>query len=185
MRNHGLVPTPVVHDDDPSSRIRCPSVSLLLPRSTICDAMVRIMAAGRSPGNSRYPHHTGEPSSIQPSPIRWQSQQADGHGLLTEDAGDSRQIAFGEFSANVDDASWSSALAAEPGPRVIPLDSSTCMLWCAIALGALVRGQPLAHVGAFVPSISLALSFVFHHNAPCIDIHLPHKIGSATAGSFF
>eukprot|EP00903_Cladosiphon_okamuranus_P012449 g11660.t1 len=26
-----------------------------------------------------------------------------------------------------------------------PQDSSTCQLWCAIALGALARGRPLAH----------------------------------------
>lgn len=33
-----------------------------------------------------------------------------------------------------------------------PQDSSTCQLWCAMALGALARGRPLDHVGGKISS---------------------------------
>lgn len=41
---------------------------------------------------------------------------------------------------------WREAELAGDGAR--PCDASTCLLWCAIALGALVRGCPLKDVGA-------------------------------------
>ena len=40
---------------------------------------------------------------------------------------------------------WSKAVTA--GGAVLPRTTSTCLMWCAIALGALVRGIPLTHVG--------------------------------------
>ena len=40
---------------------------------------------------------------------------------------------------------WSKA--AHAGSATLPRTTSTCLLWCAIALGALVRGSPLTHVG--------------------------------------
>ena len=41
---------------------------------------------------------------------------------------------------------WHGAEAAEDG-GTRPRNASTCLLWCAIALGALVRGCPLTNVG--------------------------------------
>jgi len=40
---------------------------------------------------------------------------------------------------------WSKAVLATNA--VLPRTTSTCMMWCAIALGAIVRGTPLNHVG--------------------------------------
>ena len=40
---------------------------------------------------------------------------------------------------------WSEAVTAEN--RVLPHTARTCILWCAIGLGALVRGCPLIDVG--------------------------------------
>ena len=117
---------------------------LVLPRSTVRDAMVSIMLAGGPPRHGHH-RHSGAPSPFQPLP--WHQQEAVGEGH--EDA---RQSDFGEISTNVDEDCWSSnTLAAENKTRALPRDSSTCMLWCAVALGALVRGHPVAQVGLSPP----------------------------------
>ena len=70
-------------------------------------------------------------------------------GLVGEDADGGLRQAVAESSDRMDGSGdWSNALAAENGPGVLPRDASSCVLWCAIALGALVRGTPLDHVGA-------------------------------------
>lgn len=111
--------------------------------------MVRIMLAGESPQQRHNHHHSGKPLPFQPSPIRCQGSEADRLGLVGEDSDDSRQGAFGEISTNVDGSCWSNALAAESGAQMLPRDSSTCILWCVVSLGALARGHPLAQVGVF------------------------------------
>ena len=40
---------------------------------------------------------------------------------------------------------WNMDVAAPDA--TLPRTTSTCLMWCAIALGALVRGIPLTHVG--------------------------------------
>ena len=40
---------------------------------------------------------------------------------------------------------WSKAVPARSA--ALPRTTSTCLMWCAIALGALVRGIPCTHVG--------------------------------------
>lgn len=102
--------------------------------------MVSIMLAGGPPRHGHH-RHSGAPSPFQPSP--WHQQETIGEGHE-----DTRQRDFGEISTNVDEDCWSSnTLAAENETRALPRDSSTCMLWCAVALGALVRGHPVAQVG--------------------------------------
>ena len=50
---------------------------------------------------------------------------------------------------------WGETMAArnEPPPR----DAATCIMWCAIALGALVRGCPLSLVGIAATASSSSL----------------------------
>ena len=67
-------------------------------------------------------------------------------GLVGEDADGGVRQAVGESSNAIGSSGWSNALAAEHGSGALPRDPSTCVLWCAIALGALVRGIPLDHV---------------------------------------
>jgi len=52
---------------------------------------------------------------------------------------------LGSSSVRRTEGSLSEAVAAVNRP--LPRDSKTCILWCAISLGALVRGCPLADVG--------------------------------------
>lgn len=137
-RNHGLGSCEIVTSP---SRMRCPALPLLLPLSIVRDAMVSIMLAGGSP---QYRNHSGASSPFQPSPLHEQ-------GLVGEDSDDTRQGVFGEMSAKVDEGCWSNALAADRGSQILPRDSSTCILWCAVALGALVRGRPVAQVGRYLP----------------------------------
>ena len=48
-------------------------------------------------------------------------------------------------TVRTEEASWRKAVTTRDAAP--PRDASTCILWCAIALGALVRGYPLPHVG--------------------------------------
>ena len=113
--------------------------------------MVRIMLTGGSKRDPPQQHDGGTPSSLQSSPTRCQGREEDKHGFVGEDVDDARQAAFGERSADVDGSCWSNALVVvdERGAELLPRDSSTCILWCAVALGALVRGHPIAQVRAF------------------------------------
>lgn len=130
-----------------------PAVALLTPPpSTVRDAMVRIMLTDESPECPSRHHHREAPSPFQPSPTCCQGKEDNKHrGLVGEGYDDTRQPAFGERSTNVDESWWSSALVDARGAQALPRDSSTCTLWCAVALGALVRGHPLSQVGAFLP----------------------------------
>ena len=107
--------------------------SCLLPRaySIVRGAMVSVLLAGAS---LQHHHHPRTPLPSPSSP-----------GLVEEDIGGVRHAVDGSSDAT-DDSAWSSALGAESGSGVLPRDPSTCVLWCAIALGALVRGVPLDHV---------------------------------------
>ncbi|CAN0425356.1 unnamed protein product [Pylaiella littoralis] len=54
---------------------------------------------------------------------------------------------------------WDQAVLA--GDGALPHDSSTCLLWCAVALGALVRGCPLTNVEGYVDLAQVSLSHCF------------------------
>ncbi len=62
-------------------------------------------------------------------------------GMLVEDGSQQATESGSQASGR-----WSEAVAT--GERALPRNASTCLLWCAIALGALVRGCPLSHVGS-------------------------------------
>ena len=111
--------------------------------------MVNIMTAGRSSSYPRHDQNRGAPPLFQPSP--WQEQ-----GLVGDECDDVAHSGSGEITTNVDGSLRNNALVAESGNPRLPRDSSTCMLWCAVALGALVRGYPLAQVSACSQVISLA-----------------------------
>ncbi|CAM9613649.1 unnamed protein product [Ectocarpus sp. 12 AP-2014] len=51
-------------------------------------------------------------------------------------------------SVRTEEACWRNAVTTEDA--TLPRDASTCILWCAIALGALVRGYPLPQVQRYV-----------------------------------
>ena len=102
-----------------------------------------MLAGGASP---QHEYHTGAPSAPHVLP-----------GLVEEDAGGYVRQAVGESSDEIGDSAWSSALAAENGPGAMPRDPSTCALWCAIALGALVRGYPLGQVRVIYLAWSVVL----------------------------
>eukprot|EP00903_Cladosiphon_okamuranus_P019499 g17932.t1 len=109
---------------------RCLGFLSLASESIVRGAMVKVMLAGASLQHKR---HLGTPSSSHSSP-----------GHVGKDAG-----GVGESSEDMDGSDWSNALAAEKGPAALPRDPSTCALWCAIVLGALVQGYPLDHVKSF------------------------------------
>lgn len=100
--------------------------------------MVGVMLAGASPQQ----HH--QPGALSRSHLP--------PALVGEGAGSVRR-AVGESSHTVGGSGWSNALATGNGPGALPRDASTCGLWCAIALGALVRGFPLDHVGFGIPTV--------------------------------
>lgn len=106
--------------------------------STVRGGMMGVMLAGAS---RQYQYHPGAPS---PSHIS--------SGLVGEDAAGVRQ-ATGKRSCADGGSVWSNALAAGPGSGALPRNTSTCSLWCAIALGALVRGMPMDHVGRGIPTL--------------------------------
>lgn len=126
----------------PPACARPSALLLLLPRSTIRGAMVNIMLAGGSPQHHLH-HHSARPLLFQPSST-WCE-----HGFV-----DTTQDCFGDISAKKEASDWSDAPpVAEGGTPRLPRDSSTCILWCAIALGALVRGHPIPQVGLFLSSL--------------------------------
>lgn len=120
--------------DAKTSFPRSRRANLTPPRvhSTVRGAMVGVMLAGAS---LRHQLHAGAPSAPQPPPA------------LVEGIAGGVRHGIGGNSHDVDDGGWSSALAAENESGALPRDTSTCVLWCATALGALVRGVPLDHVG--------------------------------------
>eukprot|EP00752_Nemacystus_decipiens_P002826 g2634.t1 len=109
----------------------------LTSESTVRGAMVSIMLAGAAIQHHQE-YHRGLHSPSQSSP-----------GLVGDDSGAVRRQVVGESSDAVVDSAWSSALAAADGPAALPRDPSTCALWCAIALGALVRGYPLGQAKSY------------------------------------
>eukprot|EP00752_Nemacystus_decipiens_P006693 g6017.t3 len=119
--------------------------------STVRDAMVRIMLAGRSANCAHQGHrHNRARLPFRALPIGRQGRKGFEQELGGEGFEGAGQTAFGEINTNVHGGYQSKALAAARGTRVVlPCDSSTCILWCAIALGALVRGHPLSEVGRY------------------------------------
>lgn len=111
------------------ARVRA-TLTLPSAHSTVRGAMVSVMLAGSS---LQHQHRPGGPSPSHSSP-----------GIVGEDAGGVRQAAGERRVTSY--SGWSSALAAETRSGAVPRDPSTCILWCAIALGALVRGFPLDQV---------------------------------------
>ncbi|CAN0428352.1 unnamed protein product [Pylaiella littoralis] len=60
---------------------------------------------------------------------------------------------------NLSGGHWDQAVPAGGGPLLH--DSSTCLLWCAVGLGALVRGCPLTHVEGYVDLAQVSLTHCF------------------------
>eukprot|EP00752_Nemacystus_decipiens_P006691 g6017.t1 len=120
-------------------------------QSTVRDAMVRIMLAGRSANCAHQGHrHSGARLPFRALPICRQGRKGFEQELGGKGLEGTRQPDSGEINTNVHGGCQSKALAAERGTRMLlPRDSSTCILWCAIALGALVRGHPLPEVGRY------------------------------------
>ena len=127
---------------------RSPSLLLSPPRSTIRGAMVRVMLAGGPRQQCPYRRHRSRGR-----------EEEDEHGLDGEDLDDSLHTAFGDTTASEDGSCQSDALTAESETSTMPRDSSTCILWCAVALGALVRGYPLAQVVVALLFSPLCLSY--------------------------
>lgn len=99
--------------------------------STARTALVSILLA-------RTPQH----SSSRPPPPACRAQE----GIRRVEDGDSRTLeAAGQ-------AYGRSGKAPKAHVQLSTPNSSICQLWCAIALGALVRGAPLANVGRIPPS---------------------------------
>lgn len=122
-------------------------------------------------GSSQYPrrrhhHHSGTPSPLQPPPLRESRPIGEGG----DDA--LRQSTLPEMRTNVHGSGESDALAAERGTRTLPRDASTCTLWCAISLGALVRGHPLAQVRLYGVYVSpfLSAAFCLVRSAPMVSL---------------
>lgn len=65
---------------------------------------------------------------------------------------------------------WSAAVTA--GSAALPRDASTCILWCAIALGALVRGRPLSQVGGVIVGL-VAEILCLSPNTVCAQLAFP------------
>ncbi|CAN0428305.1 unnamed protein product [Pylaiella littoralis] len=55
---------------------------------------------------------------------------------------------------------WDQAVPAGGG-TTLPHDSITCLLWCAVALGALVRGCPFTNVEGYVELAQVSLTHCF------------------------
>eukprot|EP00752_Nemacystus_decipiens_P006689 g6015.t1 len=127
----------------------CLSFLSITNQGTVRDAMVRIMLAG---GSTQYPLNQNRrrtPSSFQASPVRCQGIEEDKYVVVGEDCDGARNTTFGDFSTIIDGSHWSNGLVDAREARTLPRDSSTCVLWSAIALGALVRGYPLHQVGRY------------------------------------
>ncbi len=118
--------TPTTHQNLPRS---------FPPRSIVRDALVNVMVSGATSQRAK-PSQSAPPP---PPPAAALVAVEDGHELV-------------ESNGQVDGC-WSK-VAASPGGRELPRDASTCLLWCAIALGALVRGCPLTQVGGYGPDLA-------------------------------
>lgn len=115
--------------------------AILIYNSAVRGAMVGVMLAGASLHHHRHP---GAPAPSYSAP----RLVGEGNGGVQQAVGESK---------NASDGGWGTALAAEAGPAKMPRDASTCILWCSIALGALVRGCPVDHVGFFLHLLVPAL----------------------------
>ena len=63
-----------------------------------------------------------------------------------------RQAAFGIGGGGAGQPSAVAIGNAFGGGKELPMDPSTCMFWCAVALGALVKGSPVESVRVRVSS---------------------------------
>ncbi|CBN75199.1 hypothetical protein Esi_0072_0052 [Ectocarpus siliculosus] len=101
----------------------------LATESIVRGAMVSVMRA------SNGLNQRGATTPARPRPA------TDGAWLVEEDDTEEAPAS----SVRTEEACWRKAVTTEDA--ALPRDASTCILWCAIALGALVRGYPLPHVG--------------------------------------
>lgn len=67
---------------------------------------------------------------------------------------------------------WSNALAVGHGSEELPRDPATYALWCAIAIGALLKGSPLEHVGCGIPNRCTLSQALLALSACCISCAL-------------
>ena len=116
--------------------------SVTLTHSDVRGAMMSIMLAERprhSEAQTKF-HARGQDVEDIRMPVEDEIGQALGSGSGRQTVG-----------------CWSEAVTADD--RVLPCDAPTCVLWCAIALGALVRGCPLSHVGLLLLLLLLLLLY--------------------------
>ncbi|CAM9789924.1 unnamed protein product, partial [Scytosiphon promiscuus] len=96
----------------------------LASESTVRSAMVSVMCASAQERRRTASGQSPDEGAVGESP-----QKAD-------EGGDGRERC------------WKKAVSARNA--ALPHNSSTCVLWCAIALGALVQGRPFAHVQGYL-----------------------------------
>lgn len=118
-------------------------------RSTVRGAIVVIMLAGGLQGKHRAvtaKHLAGAPTPSAPDQLRDRSESQ--QRPVREGHGDFRSVGreLGDEERGDPGSCWRMVVAEKSGAGAAPRDSSTCLLWCAVALGALVRGCPLANV---------------------------------------
>lgn len=131
------MPRPCPPSLNPPPTAPWPHVRRPPTRSAVRGAMVSIMLAA---GSRRL--EAPAPSSA-PGSSEYSSTRPAEYGGVPERSGPPRAGEGGR---------WSEAVTAENG-GALPRDARTCILWCAIALGALVRGCPFSIVGvASLPS---------------------------------
>ncbi|CAM9578249.1 unnamed protein product [Ectocarpus sp. 4 AP-2014] len=104
----------------------------LATESIVRGAMVSVMRAN----NVLNQQGATTPARPPPAPA--------GGWLIEEDDTEEAPVS----SVRTEEACWRNAVTTEDA--ALPRDASTCILWCAIALGALVRGYPLPHVQRYV-----------------------------------
>lgn len=100
---------------------------------------------GGGPATMAAPAHGGEvvPSRCpRNGTMEGEEEEEDLEGEV-----DASSTAGGAAARRAERGCWGDAVTVAVGGRNLPSDASTCLLWCAVALGALVRGSPLTTVG--------------------------------------
>lgn len=112
-----------------------------------------------------------EETNAVPSTVLAHGGGASTYGSLTIEENTSNYIVGSGDGGGGDQTGqcWTSAMTA--GGATLPRNASTCILWCAVALGALVRGRPFSYVGVGLR----CLCRLFPHNMPSLRF-LPCKL---------
>ncbi|CAM9315888.1 unnamed protein product [Pylaiella littoralis] len=133
----GLIGTP--ENELLGDFFECLGFLSLATGSVVRDAMVTIMQASAP-----------EETNAVPSTVLAHGGGASTYGSLTIEENTSNYIVgSGDGGGgNQTGQCWTSAMTA--GGATLPRNASTCILWCAVALGALVRGRTFSYVQRYV-----------------------------------